>query len=527
MPVRAASPLADPGRLAALAEAQLMDTPPEESFDRITRLAVRLLSARMAYISLLDSRRQFLKSVAAPFPLPSDRREVPIERSICQRVIEAGGPVSIRDLGEDALVGSSPLRVAMGMASYLGVPLSTPEGHVIGTLCVLGGEPHEWSQEDQSMLGELAAIVSLEIDGRRARMRADEATRALRSAESRFRALVEQNLAGIYAVRDGRFQYVSPRWAEMFGHPVAWFSDRSIYDVVHPDDRARVAQYIGERRGAGELRYDTRGIRVDGTVIHLEVQGKLAELDGRRAVIGIGLDVTERVRADREREEAIAARDRFYAMVSHELRTPVSAVMLYNDLLLSELFGALNEEQRDAVDRSQRCAGDLLALINDLLDLSKLEAGRLDTHLEEVELCELVDGAVAAVGPLAKRNGCSVSVDVSERPFVIVGDSRRIRQILLNLLTNAVKFGQGRPVDVSARRDEGSVMIDVADRGPGIAAADVPRIFEDFVQLDEHSSTGTGLGLPIARRLAEMLGGSLGVSSTPGAGSTFRLVLPG
>jgi PAS domain S-box-containing protein len=378
MSVHPLSRLADPGRLAALAESQLMDTPPEESFDRITRLAVRLLGARMAYIALLDSRRQYLKSVAGP-PLPM--REGPVERAICRRVVESGEPVCIEDLSQDVVVAASPLRTALGMNSYLGVPLTTPEGYTIGTLCVLGGSAREWSDEDQDMLGDLASIVGLEIDGRRARIRVDEATRALRSAELRFRALVEQNLAGICAVRDGRFQYVSPRWAEMFGHPVSWFTDRSIYDAVHPDDRTRVADIIRGSRGAGELRYGCRCIRADGSVMHLEVHGKLSELDGRRAVIGMGLDVTERVQADREREEAIAARDRFYAMVSHELRTPVSAVMLYNDLLMSDLFAPLNEEQRDAVERSQRCAGDLLALINDLLDLSKLEAGRQEAHL--------------------------------------------------------------------------------------------------------------------------------------------------
>jgi PAS domain S-box-containing protein len=338
---------------------------------------------------------------------------------------------------------------------------------------------------------------------------------------------VEQNLAGLCAVRDGRFQYVSPRWAEMFGHPVSWFTERSIYDPIHPDDRERVADLIRSARGSGELRYGCRCLRADGSVMHLEVHGKLADLDGRRAVIGIGLDVTERVQADREREEAIAARDRFYAMVSHELRTPVSAVMLYNDLLLSDLFAPLNEEQRDAVERSQRCAGDLLALINDLLDLSKLEAGRLEAHLEEVELCELVDGAVAAVGPLARRNGCPVDVQVPNRPVVVVGDARRIRQILLNLLTNAVKFGHGSPVQVKLARQDHRVLVEVRDRGPGIAPEDVPRIFEDFVQLGDHPSSGTGLGLPIARRLAEMLGGALEVESAPGAGAAFRLFLPG
>jgi signal transduction histidine kinase len=120
-----------------------------------------------------------------------------------------------------------------------------------------------------------------------------------------------------------------------------------------------------------------------------------------------------------------------------------------------------------------------------------------------------------------------VEVTVPARPFVVVGDARRIRQILLNLLTNAVKFGHGRPVDVRVGRENGRVQVEVHDRGPGIAPEDVPRIFEDFVQLGDHPATGTGLGLPIARRLAEMLGGALEVDSTPGAGSVFRLYLPG
>ena len=133
---------------------------------------------------------------------------------------------------------------------------------------------------------------------------------------------------------------------------------------------------------------------------------------------------------------------------------------------------------------------------------------------------------MAAVTELAGRIGSVVSVALPERPLAITGDARRIRQILLNLLSNAVKFGEGRPVEVAARRLAHRVVVEVRDRGPGIAPEDLPRIFEDFVQLGDHPSTGTGLGLPIARRLAEMMGGALEVESTQGVGSVFRLALP-
>jgi signal transduction histidine kinase len=298
--------------------------------------------------------------------------------------------------------------------------------------------------------------------------------------------------------------------------------------VVHPDDRERVAENV-RRRLAGELpalRYSFRGIRADGEVLYLEVHGTRADIDGRPALIGVGYDITERVRAEREREAAMQSRDRFYAMASHELRTPISTVMLYNDLLLGGMYEPLTEQQHEAVERSQGSARHLLDLINDLLDLSKLEAGRLDARREEVDAAALVDEVILELTPLAAEHGSALCLEPAAGPAWVIGDGRRIRQILLNLLSNAIKFGAGRPIEVRCADDgAGGVAISVADHGPGIAPGDLPRIWEDFVQLGNGDDTGTGLGLPIARRLAELLGGSLEVDSTPGAGSTFRLHL--
>jgi PAS domain S-box-containing protein len=518
--------LRNPGRLAALGATALAGTPPEEAFDRLTRLAVHVVGAPISLLSLIDGERQWVKS-AAGLPAGEAPRSIPVGGSICGMVAATGSPLVISDLDADPRVGlDAPMR-AWGVRAYAGVPLVTAQGHALGVLCAADIRPRDWSPEVLSALRDLAALAVTEIEWRRSQAEHDRAASALRATEQLFRALVEQSLVGIYVMQDGVFRYVNPRFRQAFGLPADWLDQpRNILELIVPEDRAMVSENV-RRRIEGEvddIHYSLRGRRTDGSVIHLEVHGSRTVLDGRPAVIGVGIDVTERLRAERDREQAILARDRFYAMVSHELRTPVSAVMLYNDLLLSGVYDPLTGQQREAVDRSQKSARHLLDLINDLLDLSRLEAGRLETRVEDVETAELVESVVDGLSPLALEHGCALTVHVAERPLVVTGDARRVRQILLNLLSNAVKFGHGHPVEVHLGPAPGGVLVEVVDHGPGIPPDDLDRIFEEFVQLGE-PGVGTGLGLPIARRLAELQGGTLDARSNPGEGSTFRLFL--
>ena len=230
--------------------------------------------------------------------------------------------------------------------------------------------------------------------------------------------------------------------------------------------------------------------------------------------------------AQEEREAALAARSRFYAAMSHELRTPINAILGYNDLLLAGVYGPMSPQQTDGLERSQRAARHLLDLVNDVLDLSKLEAGKMEIVPEAVSLPELVEDLFVTVRPLAEERGAELRMEAEGCGEPVVTDPRRVRQIVLNLLSNAIKFGEGKPVDVRCAADEGWTRVEVVDRGSGIRAEDLPRIFDEFVQLPSASTGGTGLGLPISRRLAELLGGRLEAESAPGAGSTFRLVLP-
>jgi signal transduction histidine kinase len=228
-------------------------------------------------------------------------------------------------------------------------------------------------------------------------------------------------------------------------------------------------------------------------------------------------------------EQSEAARGRFYAAMSHELRTPLTAIIGYNHLLLDGAYGPVPDEQRRSLARSQQAATHLLELVNDVLDLSKIEAGRLSVTPGPVELTTLVEDTIATMRHTAESRGCGIALVDAGCPPLLQTDVRRVRQILLNLLSNATKFGAGLPVEVRCSTGpDGAAVVEVVDHGPGIAPEDQPRVFEEFVQLPGISSDapGTGLGLAISRALAHLLGGTLTVESAPGVGSTFRLTLP-
>ncbi|MEO8578803.1 MAG: ATP-binding protein [Gemmatimonadales bacterium] len=226
-------------------------------------------------------------------------------------------------------------------------------------------------------------------------------------------------------------------------------------------------------------------------------------------------------------EQAMGARNRFYASMSHELRTPINAVIGYSTLMLDNIYGPMNAKQKEGLQRTLKAARHLLELVNDVLDLSKIEAGKIELALQPVMFPSLIEDLFITIRPLADDYGSTLSLDMGSPSFNIVSDPRRMRQILLNLLSNAIKFGEGKPIGVSCKQNENKgVDIEVVDHGVGIAEEDIARIFEEFVQVSESKQPGTGLGLAISRRLAQLLDGTLTVKSTPGEGSIFRLSLP-
>ena len=231
----------------------------------------------------------------------------------------------------------------------------------------------------------------------------------------------------------------------------------------------------------------------------------------------------------RELEAASLHKSEFLANMSHELRTPLNAVIGFSQALREQLFGEVNEKQEEYLDDILSSANHLLALINDVLDLSKVEAGQIVLEVAPFSLREALERGVVMVRDRATKDGVHVTLAATPDVDIVTGDERRIRQVIFNLLSNAVKFTPtGGVVDVSATRVDGEVRISVADTGPGIDPQDHERIFEEFQQTDAgvEQGEGTGLGLALSKRLVQLHGGRIWFDSELGNGSTFVFTLP-
>ncbi|HEY7316888.1 MAG TPA: ATP-binding protein, partial [Candidatus Binatia bacterium] len=229
-------------------------------------------------------------------------------------------------------------------------------------------------------------------------------------------------------------------------------------------------------------------------------------------------------------EAANRHKSEFLANMSHELRTPLNAIIGFSEVLQERLFGELNEKQAEYTDDILTSGRHLLSLINEILDLSKVEAGRMELELATFDLPLAIENARTFVRERATKHGINLDVTIDERLGDFVGDERKIKQVLLNLLSNAVKFTpEGGRIGIKARQADGSVEISVSDTGIGIAPEDQAKIFEEFRQVGgdyAHKTEGTGLGLTLAKKFVELHGGRIWVESEVGKGSIFRFSLP-
>jgi len=228
-------------------------------------------------------------------------------------------------------------------------------------------------------------------------------------------------------------------------------------------------------------------------------------------------------------EAASRHKSQFLANMSHELRTPLNAILGYTELILDNVYGEVSEKIREVLERLEKSGRHLLGLINDVLDLSKIEAGQLTLALTDYSIREVVQSVFTAVEALAAEKHLPLTATAPPDLPVGRGDERRITQVLLNLVGNAIKFTETGEVRVAVTASDSAFCVSVADTGPGIAPADQEKIFEEFQQADSSGTRkkgGTGLGLAIAKRIVELHGGRIWVESSPGKGSTFSFTLP-
>ncbi|MFI5014760.1 MAG: ATP-binding protein [Hyphomicrobiales bacterium] len=345
-----------------------------------------------------------------------------------------------------------------------------------------------------------------------------------RESEERYRSLIEgQNDLILRRDQDGRIVYANAVFLEAAGQSEAIIGSGFVLASISTSETLLTADGARSFDQEIETGRGRRWISWIETVVR--------EPEGRMLTQCVGRDITERREAEqaiagaqRKAEAASAAKSRFLANVSHELRTPLSGIMGMADLLLDT---GLSPEQATYARAVKSSGESLLSLIDEILDFSKIESGKLELAEEAFDLTGLVEGVVELLAPRAQGKGIEIASFIAPRtPRQLIGDPARLRQILLNLAGNAVKFsatgGVGLSVSVSP---QGRTVFEVADTGEGVSADRLQRIFEEFEQ-GEGASGGAGLGLAISRRLVEMMGGSLGVESTPGHGSVFTAEIP-
>lgn len=384
-----------------------------------------------------------------------------------------------------------------------------------------------------------------------------EAEAALRKSEQRFRHTLDHILEGCQLIsHDWHYLYLNQAAAQHNQRPNEEMIGRRLQEMWPGIEQTPVFPLI-ERclLGRTPFHQEVEFAFPQGQVRWFDVRGQPAE----EGIYLLSIDITERHHAemalrelneglerkvaDRTRELQAAlvraeAADRlksaFLATMSHELRTPLNSIIGFTGILLQGLAGALNPEQQKQLGMVQSSARHLLELINDVLDISKIEAGQLEVRAAPFELRASLERVTAAVRPLADKKGLSLRAQLPPEPVEMLGDQRRVDQILLNLLNNAIKFTEQGGVTLEAEtiasfRGVPGVCIRVTDTGIGIRLEDMDTLFQPFRQIDSgltRAHEGTGLGLAICRRLTHLMGGEISASSEPGRGSTFQLRLP-
>jgi len=508
-------------RVTELHDLCVLDTAPEERFDRLTRIAQRLFGVNIALVSLIDHDRQWFKSRQG-----LDVLQTPRNISFCGHAILSDAPLVVEDAAADPRFADNPLVTGpLGIRFYAGMPLQGPKGYRVGTLCLIDQKPRTFTPEDAAALRDLAAIVSEQL----ANKELSEAVKAAKESESRLRQITDTVPALIaYRDRDQRFIFHNKAYEEILNLNFEQIHGRTVAELISPQAYGPVHDKAEEVLRGYPVRFERTYVTRNGENRIYDIQYFPSYGDGADAanIIGffsLGADITELKRINRMKTE-------FISTVSHELRTPLTSIRGSLGLVLGGVVGDVPDTVKNLVDIANKNCERLIRLINDILDSEKIESGKMHLELTVVNMAQLVQQAIAAHEGFAEQHGVKLVLQAPDAPLQARIDSDRLVQVVTNLLSNAVKFSPpDGTVTVNVLRVDQGVRVEVVDCGPGIPDNFRDRIFQKFSQADASDSRekgGTGLGLNISQALVHKMGGQIGFVSKTGAGSTFFFEFP-
>jgi protein-histidine pros-kinase len=429
-----------------------------------------------------------------------------------------------------ALIGAAvaPLLAAGQSVAHRALVANRADGTRLYVLLSLAAQHDAAGQPD--------GFVCVLADATAARVAQDHET-----VQSRYRDLFESLPDAIVIVNDsGRIVHVNAQAVDLFGHAAEAVIGEPVEVLLPP--RLRV-QHVPQRSAylqAPGLRPMGRGLALhglhaDGHEFPVEISLGPIDMEGRRMVISAIRDISDRKAIEHalqqknlELERANRAKDHFLATMSHELRTPLNAILGFTGLMLMKLPGPLTETQERHLSHVQTSGKHLLSLINDLLDLAKIESGHVELVCSAVEARPVIEEVVTALRPAAYAKQLQLELELPDGTLPVLADRRALHQVVLNLTGNAIKFTALGRVCLRVEQEDRQWTLSVSDTGIGIEPEDQARLFQAFVQVGDwrtRRGEGTGLGLHLSRKLVELMGGTLSVQSTPGAGSCFTVQL--
>lgn len=542
----------DKTRLAALRDTGLLDAPPEECFDRLTRLAVRLMDVPVAFVSLVDGERDFYISQSGfGEPLCSTRQLT--GRTFCHYGLVTEGPLVLDDATRLAGFSDVTTVKSLGVRSYAGIPLITDDGLRLGSFCAIDFKPRQWSALDVETLSELAHSTMRELALRKTIREADKVGQLLAQEKDKFKLAFSNAPMGMALVSlAGRWMEVNPALCRMLGYTETELLAGDFQSITHPEDLGMDLYHLRRLidNQIATYQVNKRYFHKDGRMISAQLNVAMVRKPTGQADYFISQiqDITLRKQLEDiasrharqieylnqqlhkralEAENANQAKTTFLANMSHEIRTPMNAIIGMTYLL--QKHGRFTGEDRDKLNQISTSANHLLSVIDDILDLSKIEAGKITLEEMAFSLVQLVDKTLAVISTRLQAKSLGFTSEIADIPSALIGDETRLTQMLLNYLANAIKFTEegGIKLQIVVVQENQSDMLlkfSVADTGIGISEAEKNRLFNSFAQADGSISRrygGTGLGLAITRHFAQMMGGDVGVESTPGHGSVF------